>query len=123
MSADNGVYIHVSPRIGANGEIKVEYGFDYRIAHTTNIEDIYDEDIGNELTVLKFGDSKVYFNREDVLIAAGKIIDEIIESGMPLEYGIRKVTRDKPFPQIPMEEAQRKVDDFFHNLHLIKENQ
>jgi hypothetical protein len=79
MSADNGVYI-----------LKTK-GPEYRVAHTTNIDDIdygISEDQFNiEFVEFVFGKSFVYFDFEDAKEKAAKWAEEIEASG-PLEYGI-----------------------------------
>lgn len=90
MSADNGIYILQTP-----GTINDEY----RVVHTTNIEDYqYDHDTGRFSVDYKvhiknarkiWANSIVHITRTGALHEADKIYRDIMNSDFPvLEYGI-----------------------------------
>ena len=89
MSADNGIYILVTP-------ITDSKVFEYRVAHCQAIENIdYDPKYLN----LYFGECSVFLTKTDALREAAKQEEEIMTGPMPiLEYGIQFIRLNTPFP-------------------------
>ena len=92
MSADNGIYILKSPiQCSPNT-------FEYRVAKCSAIENI---DYRVEYEVLLFGRSKIYTEDD-----AWKRAIKISKQTPVLEYGIKLLERDHPFPGWTLEEAR-----------------
>ena len=92
MSADNGIYILQT--MGKQG------GFEYRVSHCQNIEDIHWNDkqhchmsgyLNSEIVQQRFGHSKVYTDKQSALNKAHEIYDEIMQDDFcqVVEYGIQ----------------------------------
>lgn len=99
MSADNGIYILVSPKENSKD-------FEYRIAYAFAIDNINyypEESVEHEaMEVVYFGASKVYHNKEKALATAVRF-----ENGRYTEYGICLLPeRTKPFSKMTVEEAK-----------------
>ena len=103
MSADNGIYILITPLRGD------EYLKQYRVIHCQNIEDLYwdsearcgSDEIQPAMLREKFGNIQPIGN---ISVARNKAFDmakEIYNEGLPLEYGIREIRYAKPFPHSP----------------------
>lgn len=116
MSRDNGMYILQSPK---QGEDPVTGLKEYRIAHTTNIENI-DLDNGGLIRDMQraiiceaaiFGDCQVYEDANAAIAEAcmrvEKFKQEDEDGGGYIEYGIVVVPRPHPFPQLPAGHALR----------------
>ena len=95
MSIDNGVYILESPQFGFNrrGE-RVRIRYEYRITHCQAIENINDPTEGVKYQILLFGGSLVHYNKDEAILAAHRIAEKIDI----LEYGVRVIHMDDPFP-------------------------
>ncbi|WP_224962811.1 hypothetical protein [Geomonas subterranea] len=116
MSRDNGMYILQSPK---QGEDPITGRKEYRIAHTTNIENIELDDrelIGDMQRAIIceaaiFGDCQVHEDANAAIAEACmrvemfKQVDE--DGGGYIEYGIVVVPRPHPFPRIPAGQALR----------------
>lgn len=102
MSADNGIYILQSPVIENSWQVGVEY----RVAHCQAIENIEHPRLGKYWEVVFFKSSLVYPTKLDALKRASDIEDEILQSEYPvLEYGIRTLIQQEPFPTLPFSGA------------------
>jgi hypothetical protein len=102
MSADNGIYILVTPFPHFDLGLTKQY----RVVHCQNIEDIYwdtkvsrhVEEIQPEMLREKFGNVEPFTNEAAARGRAFEMAQEIYDEGLPLEYGIREIAYDKPFP-------------------------
>ena len=111
MSADNGIYIAEFPT--STG------GKEWRVVHCQNIEDCWDQELGEASIVLKFGRSKVHTDYIEAEREAFKIADEILSDSMCpiLEHGVQDLEFNRPFPTMTEEEADQKVRKFFKILN------
>jgi len=97
MSADNGVYILESPIFGtAPDGTLVHVADEHRVAYAGAIENIDDPTEGLKYEVILFGESLVYYNKQEAILWAHKIADNCVY----LEYGVRVIKRDHAFPQV-----------------------
>lgn len=113
MSADNGVYILVTPaRPIKSGNCYTHCSkSEYRVAHCQNIEDIDHSDL---YLALKFGNSRVFDTMEEALELASSIL-----KGLSIcEYGICTIGREIHFPNMSQEEAS-----FALNSYVLAEGQ
>jgi hypothetical protein len=83
VSADNGVYI-------------VKFPDGYRVCHAQAIENIDYDPVGSKerKDCLKdyFGTSKIYQSKDEAIVAAHKLYDEIMNDDFPVvEYGVRYI--------------------------------
>ncbi len=106
MSSDNGIYCASFP--------KLDGSFEYRVAHCQNIEECFpgcslSDEMIDLLIVIKFGDSKVFDNKDDATTLAFDMAKECTV----LEYGVCELDFDKPFPAMTVEEANKKFNDFW----------
>ena len=123
MSADNGIYILVSPECD-NGFFTGKN--EYRVAYASAIDNItlgqaffipktktkaYGKlDLGFLYEILIFGKSEVYKDKIQALIKA----DELSSQHTYTEYGIVTITRNHPFSDnINCEEANELVREYF----------
>ena len=98
MSADNGVYILETPMNDKTGN-------EYRVVHCQNIEDIYWDakattfaaEIQPRMLKEKFGEAEVILDQDVARNEAFGLAADI-EADSVLEYGIREIIHDKPFP-------------------------
>lgn len=117
MSADNGIYILVSPSDSGN---------EYRVSHQQCIDNINVDgkfidgsgvDIGLYYETLYFGDSIVHDNEDDAMEEASSIYHDIMESDFPvIEYGIQHLYSDHKFPDLSVDEAERKLGLFWDSI-------
>ena len=111
MSADNGVYIT---------RWKAQDGsFEYRVAHCQAIDncdadDNYAKELIDAYRALYFGNSEIYKSREDALVKASEIYDEIMKDDFcPIcEYGISFINYDAEFPDMTVEDAYAFISSF-----------
>lgn len=99
MSADNGIYILVSPK-------EKSKDFEYRIAYALAIDNINFYPVESKeyaaMEVVYFGKSKVYSTREKALSTAFNF-----ENGRYTEYGVCLLpVRPKPFSKMSLEDAK-----------------
>lgn len=114
MSADNGIYILVSPELD-NGFFTGNN--EYRVAHCQAIENVNtgqrtynNTDIALYYEVLLFGNSEIFKSKSDALKKAEEIYNKIMESDFPIiEYGIQFIYINHPFPEIPKDEARKVI--------------
>lgn len=100
MSADNGIYILVTP-IKSDDYVK-----HYRVIHCQSIEDIYwdadkkrmTDEIQPAMLREKFGTVQPFDGQATARDRAFEMAREIHDGGLPLEYGISEIHYDKPFP-------------------------
>lgn len=113
MSRDNGMYILQSPKPGVDPLTGLK---EYRVALTTNIEniDIYEKhtpgkplERGIICEAAIFGDCEVYDDANmAIAIACAKVATFEKEDGY-IEYGIVVIPRQHPFPTLPTEKAKQ----------------
>lgn len=112
MSADNGIYILKTPaRPIKNGNTYTnQHGkFEYRVAHCQAIDNIEYSDL--YLAVL-FGDCEVLDDHHKALTKASKMADEILDEGLPLEYGITNIEKDIRFPNLSPADARKALNSY-----------
>ncbi len=121
MSADNGIYILISP-IGVRPPEKpsllaLSWGVttlpapdpdtkEYRVVHCQSIEDIcwdtqarkMSEEIQPMMLKERFGDAHVFGSEDVARNLAFEMARELVDEGVPLECGISEIHYDKPFP-------------------------
>lgn len=123
MSADNGIYILVSP------ECKHGHFTDrneYRVALCSAIDNIdtgYVNDIADDdgvphklwaiYEVLMFKTDKVHYDKIGALKQASDIEEEMIKKNLFIEYGIRTLYRDHPFPDLSHTKAMKLRDEYY----------
>lgn len=119
MSADNGIYILQSPVEG------VKDTFEYRVKDCQAIDNIYENftsliiNDGVEYKlhllyeVMLFGESIVYSRKEDAMIVASKLEDAYHVNELPLEYGIKTIRRQHPFPKIERNKVKELINQFY----------
>ncbi len=111
MSADNGIYILPTPVSRRNPEVE------YRVAECQAIENIdyYKEDDkrSKAYLVVLFGNSPVFTQESEAILAAHKLEKEISESEFPvLEYGVSVLhKRHLPFPKKMSKKMANKILD------------
>ncbi len=99
MSADNGIYILVTPKEGTTD-------CEFRVVHCQAIENIYwdagsdseSDEIQPERLKEMFGNAEVHWNQDLARDEAFHMASDIEEDGV-LEYGIREIHYFKPFPK------------------------
>lgn len=122
MSADNGIYILQSPVEGVKDK------FEYRVRDCQAIDNI-DENFTSYIIydgveykshllyeVMLFGKSIVYSRKEDAMIAASKLEDAYHVNELPLEYGIRTIRRQHPFPNIERSKVKLAINEFYSRM-------
>lgn len=128
MSADNGIYILVNPECkdgiftGKN---------EYRVAMCSAIDNIetgylceVKDDEGNVYKlwalyeVLMFASSAVYDVKLVALSQASNIEEKVLKEGGYIEYGIRTLYRDHPFPDISVEKAKVLRDKYYSEREI-----
>ena len=100
MSADNGIYILITPV--STGSIAKQY----RVVHSQNIEEIcWDKQakkladtIQPEMLMERFGNASPFSDECVAYKRAFKMARDIRDEGAPLEYGVSEIEYDKPFP-------------------------
>jgi len=102
MSADNGVYILVSPK-GS--------GKEYRVTHAQAIENVTLDpkefgDMHLYSQVLYFAQSAVFTDRQAALQEAARIHDRVGWT----EYGICEIKVDNEFPKYTVPEAEKLLE-------------
>jgi hypothetical protein len=104
MSADNGVYISKWKKNGA---------IEYRVAHCLAIDNCDPEsnEIADVYQVLYFGNAQ-RFDNEHLAEAYAKSLADEIEF---LEYGICKIDFNVPFPNMFVNEAEKKYKEYWEN--------
>lgn len=108
MSADNGVYILVTPaRPIKRGNFYInQHGkFEFRVAHCQAIDNI---DYSDLYVPLLFADSKVHESKEKALEEAVKIYETLDIC----EYGISSIEKDICFPNMTSEQAKIALDSY-----------
>ena len=102
MSADNGIYILVTPTND------YPQSYEYRVAEMMAIENldwddskkqqVNDENVAIENARQMFGHAPVFKSRDEAYQYAVKVYDEIMACPVPiLEYGISEIRIEKPF--------------------------
>ena len=99
MSADNGVYILITAK-------EDSHGCEFRVVHCQNIEDLYwDTEANREADEIqpamlkeKFGRATVFEDQDAARNEAFQLASDI-EAGGVLEYGVREIHHDEPFPK------------------------
>ena len=99
MSADNGIYILITPI--PHMDLK-----QYRVIHCQNIEDIYwstekkreVDEIQPDMLREKFGNVEPVSNLAVARSKAFEMAEDVEAEGHGLEYGIREIHYDKRFP-------------------------
>lgn len=101
MSADNGIYILVSPILDENR-------FEFRVAECQAIDRVEIDDANiyydgslyyiHELNeVIIFGNSKVYSTKEEAMMRALELENDSYEKKCYIEYGIKLIRQQNPF--------------------------
>jgi hypothetical protein len=99
MSADNGIYILITPI--PHMDLK-----QYRVVHCQNIEDIYwdsekkreVDEIQPDMLREKFGNVEPFTNESAARNLAFEMARKVEAEGHGLEYGISEIHYDKRFP-------------------------
>ncbi len=123
MSADNGIYILVSPECKC-GHFTGKN--EYRVALCSAIDNIETGhtsvvvDIDSRLyklwaiyEVLMFTTDTVHYDKLSALQQASDIEEEMIKKDIYVEYGIRTLYRDHPFPDIDYIKASKLRDEYY----------
>lgn len=107
MSADNGIYILRTnkPYIRDGNALYPQEGYEYRVAHCQNIEDIDYSDL--YLPVL-FGDSHIFYS----YIQAWEYATDLSQNYDYLEYGISSVHKEVIFPNMTRAAALKALDNY-----------
>lgn len=102
MSADNGIYILVTPT-------EKEHRYTYRVAHAMAIGNIYYYEDGplSDATIVKyFGKCEVLTNKRRAIDLAYEMKQVMEDDGCCIEYGVSVIQWGKPFPNMTKNEAE-----------------
>ena len=121
MSADNGIYILVSP-VMKNSNFAGRY--EYRVIECTAIDNIIEDSRRFEYAGVSypiwliyeaymFGQSPVFATKPDAMEYASELEDKVAEEGRPLEYGIRTIRQNHPFPELSFDRAKELINAYY----------
>lgn len=131
MSSDNGIYIgrFIRPQTITAQTITKDTAYEYRVIHVQAIESCdYDTNFPVELTqayrVICYGKADVCYTEKEAWEQARAMEKEIMESDFPvLEYGVSEIHYDEPFPSMTVEEAEKKLDDYWNARDAEREKE
>lgn len=106
MSAPIGVYVGRWYTVSGEKEYRV-------VATNGNITDTDDPFNGDLFQVLLFGDKPVYRDYVAALSEACRLMDDLEQVHGTLEYGLVEKYYDARFPRVSVEEAKRKLSEFY----------
>lgn len=90
MSADNGIYILITPHQRDNS-------LEHRVAVCSAIENIHGEEADKFLRMY-FGKCEPIKDRVAAMGIALDLYDTLIDEGGIVEYGVKQIKLDTPFP-------------------------
>jgi len=91
MSADNGIYILITPHPSEDNSRE------HRVAVCSAIENIHSEE-SEKYLLMYFGKCEPMANRIEAMSAALDLYDKLIDDGGIVEYGVQQIKLDTPFP-------------------------
>jgi hypothetical protein len=123
MSADNGIYILVNPE--RKGGVLTGRN-EYRVSMCSaidNIDTTYTHGVTDDAGVfhklwaiyetLLFETDKVHYDKISALKQASDIEEDMIKKNLFIEYGIRTLYRDHPFPDLSHTKAMKLRDEYY----------